>query len=364
MKERNYSNNLEEKEEVHSMLEDEKDIENDDNSLLLIEKDEKQEISLIYKFLHSEALLLILQCLLVSCTPIMLQLALWDPVLKKKKNVLFPETPFVLEFFTSVCIANIYSLVFNGKTEWKKCWSCIDIINLSLPSLLHSISVILQLISMVYLDGTSRSILNQLKLPFIAIFSAVFFKRFYPLARYFILVVVLLASTAFVSYTRNFVITEASLTSEYIFKGVPLGVITAFLSALAALVLDVQTKDKTETSYIIQLAQLRISSLFFVTICSLFHAMITHGVSSLFKKWSFRVVLLVLWLVMKDYSTVLLLKRLTAMHNALCISVALCLTFFLDTIIFDKKSPDSPIIFNTLIICFSIASFGSIKNDK
>jgi hypothetical protein len=235
---------------------------------------------------------------------------------------------------------------------------------------------------MVYLDGTSRSILNQLKLPFIAIFSAVFFKRFYPLPRYFILVVVLLASMAFVSYTENFVLTETSLTYEYIFKGVPLGVSTAFLSALAALVLDVRTKDKTENSYIIQLAQLRISSLFFVIISSICHAGMTYGVSYLFKGWSFRILFLVrfyhiiefkalfiyflkvLWLVMKDYSTVLLLKRLTAMHNALCISVALCLTFFLDTIIFQKKSPDSNIIFHTLIICFSIASFGSIKNDK
>lgn len=58
--------------------------------------------------------------------------------------------------------------------------------------------------------------------------------------------------------------------------------------------------------------------------------------------------------------TILLLKRLTALHVALCASASLCLTYVLDTLIFVRQWKDFRCLVFVLIIALSIATFASI----
>lgn len=154
------------------------------------------------------------------------------------------------------------------------------------------ISQCLQLRSMVWLDGTSRQVLVQLKLPLIGFFSFFFLKRSLPFPRTLSASVILLAGIGYILSQAQVKVSERSW--EYCYYGIPLGVTTVALSAAAGLLLDAITKTQKDVPYFAQIAQLRISSLFVVTLGMLVHALIENTTYKiLFYGWNNRVVFLV-----------------------------------------------------------------------
>lgn len=311
------------------------------------------------KFWYSIALCL--QVLFTCWTPIILQVALWNPATQQKENTFLPQTPYIVEFFISVVISNCISLATEGRRGLAQCWDLQGIKILLPVSLLHGTSECLELLSMVWLDGASRAVVSQLKLPIVVLFFGVTAAgRRLPPARYLSALVILAAGVGYILNRGNFLSPAEGVPSSYFRLGLPLGIATMVLSASASLLLDVRTKLQKTTPYFAQAAQLRLATLIVVTLGMVLYAYYTDSIHKIFfQGWTSRVFYLVAWLVLKDYSTWLILKRLAALHLALCSSVALCLTYILDSFIFVQQWQGTQSLLLIIIIALALAIYAT-----
>lgn len=85
--------------------------------------------------------------MIIGLGPLISQIALWDPVKKRKIAHFLPQSPFVVEFGLAVVIANVVSFMAFGKKGLLACWDPLQLFQMSPISIFHGLSEVSYLIT-------------------------------------------------------------------------------------------------------------------------------------------------------------------------------------------------------------------------
>lgn len=284
----------------------------------------------------------------IGLSPFFGQLALLDPETGKKVVTFLPQAPYVADFFIAIVIANFLTLIFWGKKGLRECWNIRQIIKLSPISLFHGLSESAELGALIFVDGTLRAVINQFKLPVVGLLRRLLMKESRTAQQWLIIISITIAVWGFIlSDIKSQVSTER--IQEILGPGLNLSLAAVGFGLSAGLVGDTLMKRSSQP-FIVQMAQIRVTTMLVVLIVMIIYAYWIEQLWKLcFYGWNWRVVILVVWLVLKDFTTLYVLKRLNSFWPALASSSGLIVTFFTDFLYFKEAFRPMSFIFVFLI---------------
>eukprot|EP00917_Polyrhabdina_sp_WS-2016_P015623 GHVP01033959.1.p1 GENE.GHVP01033959.1~~GHVP01033959.1.p1 ORF type:complete len:435 (-),score=65.44 GHVP01033959.1:618-1922(-) len=294
---------------------------------------------------------------LLGFTPLVKIQALWDAALNRKVAHFVGQTPYIAHFSMSVVLANVIQLSTQGLKGVKDCWDWKAFLVMLPVSAIIGFAEQMEMVTLVHIDGTMWKILNQVKLPLTALIGWGFLGRKQTPVQW-----TLIGSVSIAIMTYCSVSAGASAASISTF-GIILGLTNVFLATTGALVADVMYK-KVKHGFLPQIAQGRLAAALVVT------AVMTYDVAKEgvwwklpFYGWNFRVLLLTIWLLMKDWSVTFVLKNLDSMWKALGTALGLVVTYFGEILLMGRPMDTTQFLI-VLIIVMNIMVYAMTKVQR
>lgn len=303
-----------------------------------------------------------LQCLMFaaavvtgSANLLIYEAALWNDKTKKKEMNFIPGTLYISYYVLSMVTGNIVSYSFYGKSGWKDCWNRRALLFV-LPSAVFLAAVeTMDVFVMKRIDASVRAVIAQSRLPLLALVGIVVLKRRQSAVQWTFIVGITLS-------VIGFSLAAATQSASAEMNGMILCVIQSLVAACGNTVSEVTFK-RLKFPFCIQIAQARFLSFLASTIVLLVYCWNYQCFDQLFfSGWDIRIVFLAVWLMVRDWINTFMIKLLSALWKSLSAALALCLTYAIKTIAYDK--PFNPVLAAfTLCVVTDIIGYTLTKRD-
>eukprot|EP01069_Polyplicarium_translucidae_P012533 Polyplicarium_translucidae@DN5297_c0_g1_i1.p1 len=297
-----------------------------------------------------QAVIFVSMVFMLGLTPIVKQKALWNEASGQKELLFISQSPYVVHFGTSVVLGNLGAFATEGLGGLADCWDVKALLLLFPVSALYALGESTEMQVLAHLDGTTWKILNQLKLPFTAFAGFCLFNR-RPKAIQWVLIGVLTATICGYSMASS---RSVDLSPDVF--GMTIGVMNVIVSTSAGVLADVMYK-KLRFSFIIQIAQGRLIGCL-LTIAMMVTVMWKRdelGSIPFFAHWNWRVVILVGWLLMKDWLVTFVLKNMDALWKAIGTALGLCVTYSAELMFMERRFDAVLFAFVIIVVLTTVA---------
>eukprot|EP00920_Eleutheroschizon_duboscqi_P040245 GHVT01096486.1.p1 GENE.GHVT01096486.1~~GHVT01096486.1.p1 ORF type:complete len:432 (+),score=57.27 GHVT01096486.1:752-2047(+) len=281
-------------------------------------------------------------------------------------------TVTTISFVISFAIAQILSVVMYGVQSWKDCYNIRGILWIAPVSIGYSISEFLGLFALSMVSPIVYSIIRKARLLFTVIFARVLLGRKRSTVQWLVVIALTIAILGFTLFGFS---DPKAAGVQIDLLGVILVICNILLSVLNSLYADWVYK-KLKFPMIVQICQGRITS----AIASLIVAVTHISVEGWWQYgffggpeggWDWRVGILVMWFVFRDWISTFILKNLDAVWKALASAAAVVIVYILDTTLFSKTKPNATLFCIIAVVAVDVLLFaidgvnqGKVKKEK
>lgn len=311
--------------------------------------------------------------LIIACTPIIQERALMVDGKKRSGNSKYMGSSVQwVQFLVSWLVAQAICAIRHGKKGLLECWDMHGVLVLFPISAAFSITGILDMKSVGYIDPSFKKVLDQSKLLITAILNVAVLKRFLSTVQWITVSGVTLGVIAFC--LQKFAMAKHGSAGSTALLGVLMAIFTAVLSAGAGVAADF-TYKKVKYGLITQIAQGRFSAMIIAFIIQVVECFFTYDpvnqknywqyfpFGGTYGGWDSFTFFLVGWMIIKDWFTTWVLKNLDSLWKAMGAAVALP-TNYIVCIILGIQNFNAVIFMLVLIVMVDTVGFSMQKREE